>query len=45
MPTSDEWDTWLDEVKKEAIQKGISENTIKIELSNISPQKKNNYER
>ena len=40
MPTSDEWDTWLGEVKKEAIQKGISEKTIKIELSNISPQKK-----
>ena len=40
MPTSEEWNAWLVEVKKEAKQKGISEKTIKNELSNINPQKK-----
>ena len=40
MPTSEEWNTWLSEVKKEALQRGISEKTIKNELSDINPQKK-----
>ena len=40
MPTSSEWNIWLEEVKIEAINAGISEKTIKKELSNISPQKK-----
>ena len=40
MPTSEEWNIWLNDVKKEAIKIGISEKTIKNELSNISPQKK-----
>ena len=40
MPTNDEWQKWLSEIKKEALKEGISQNTINIELSNISPQKK-----
>jgi len=40
MPTYDEWNTWLTEVKNEATQSGISEKTIINELSDITPQKK-----
>ena len=40
MPTNDEWQGWLSEIKKEALKEGISQNTIDAELSDVSPQKK-----
>ena len=40
MPSAEEWNKWLIEVKKEAIIKGISQNIISQYLSNINPQKK-----
>ena len=40
MPTKDEWQKWLSEIKKEALKEGISQNTIDVELYDISPQKK-----
>ena len=40
MPSSNAWQTWLSEVKKEALTKGISKRTIDLELLNVQPQKK-----
>ena len=40
MPSKDEWLNWLSAIKKEALKEGISQNTINIELLDISPQKK-----
>ena len=40
MPTSDQWNKWLNDVKIEAISLGISKNTVDNELTNIEPQTK-----
>ena len=40
MPTSEEWDKWLNNVKKEALTLGISKEVIESELSVIKPQSK-----
>ena len=40
MPTDDEWNIWLSKIKEEAIQKGISQNTILEHLSDVQPQSK-----
>ena len=40
MPSTTEWNTWLEDVKKEAISNNISKLTITQYLSNIKPQKK-----
>tara|TARA_Y100001970_G_scaffold285051_1_gene403750 strand:+ start:130 stop:1161 length:1032 start_codon:yes stop_codon:yes gene_type:complete len=40
MPSEDEWNIWLDNVKIEAIEKGISEKVVSDQLKNIKPQKK-----
>ena len=40
MPSVDEWNIWLAEVKKEAASKGISQKTITEYLSDVKPQKK-----
>lgn len=40
MPTDEEWDIWLAQIKHEAIEQGISKKTIENELFNIIPQKK-----
>ncbi len=40
MPTDDEWNIWLTNIKKEALQKGISQNTISQHLNNVLPQSK-----
>ena len=40
MPTDDEWNNWLTNIKKEALKKGISQNTISQHLNNVLPQSK-----
>ena len=40
MPSFEEWDNWLQDVKLEALNKGIDKNTINKELNNVQPQKK-----
>ena len=40
MPTEAEWTNWLEDVKKEAINIGISVQTINAHLSDVKPQKK-----
>ena len=40
MPSETEWQNWLFEIKKEALDLGISKNTINNELTEILPQKK-----
>jgi len=40
MPSNEEWNIWLKNIKIEALKEGITENTIDEELSNIQPQKK-----
>ena len=40
MPSVEEWNKWLDEVKKESIIKGISQRTISKYLSDVNPQEK-----
>ncbi len=40
MPTNAEWNNWLKDVRIEAREKNISENTINLYLSNVKPQKK-----
>jgi len=40
MPSDAEWNSWLDDVKIEAINNGISIETIKTHLTDIRPQKK-----
>ncbi|MBK83585.1 MAG: hypothetical protein CMD81_07110, partial [Gammaproteobacteria bacterium] len=40
MPSEDEWSNWLEAIKIEAFEKGISKETINISLNNVKPQKK-----
>jgi len=40
MPTSYEWQNWLEDVKIEALSLGISKDIVENELNNIKPQKK-----
>ena len=40
MPSDAEWHNWLSEIKKEALDLGISKKTINNELKGILPQKK-----
>ena len=40
MPTEAEWTNWLKDVKNEAINIGISVQTINSHLSDVKPQKK-----
>ena len=40
MPSLEEWNIWLSEVKKEALSLGISQETIDSELNNVKPQEK-----
>jgi len=40
MPTDKEWNDWLFNIKNEAINNGISQNTISKHLSDIKPQSK-----
>ena len=40
MPTEAEWTNWLEDVKNEAINSGISVQTINAHLSDVKPQKK-----
>ena len=40
MPTNNEWQSWLLNIKNEALAQGISRETIDRELDSISPQKK-----
>ena len=45
MPSESEWNNWLDDVRKEAIDNGISIQTIDLHLSDVKPQKKNYLKR
>ena len=40
MPSNEEWDNWLSNIKIEAINEGISKKTVEQSLKNIKPQKK-----
>ena len=40
MPSKQEWQEWLSEIKLEALNLGISSKTINKELKNVEPQKK-----
>ena len=40
MPTSLEWSKWIENIKLEALKKGISEKTVINQLTNVKPQKK-----
>ena len=40
MPSEIEWNTWLENIKLEAIQRGIRENTVLKNLQNVKPQSK-----
>ena len=40
MPTASEWNDWLEDVRKEAKDKNISEKTINLYLSDVKPQEK-----
>jgi len=40
MPTSLEWSKWIENIKLEALKKGISEKTVINQLKNVKPQKK-----
>jgi len=40
MPSKSEWLSWLEDVRIEAIEKGISNKTINLYLSEVKPQKK-----
>jgi len=40
MPTDNEWQTWLDDIKIEAESYGITKQTINRELSNLQPKSK-----
>ena len=40
MPSESEWNNWLYDVRKEAIDNGISIQTVDLHLSDIKPQKK-----
>ena len=40
MPSDNEWNNWLEEVRIEAINNGINKQTIDLHLSDVKPQKK-----
>ena len=40
MPTDSEWNNWLEDVRKEAKDKNISNKTINLYLLDVKPQKK-----
>ena len=40
MPSLNEWNAWLSEVKSEALSLGISDDTIERELDNVKPEAK-----
>ena len=40
MPTDLEWSKWIENIKLEALKKGISEKTVINQLTNVKPQKK-----
>ena len=40
MPSVSEWNTWLNKIKIEALDKGISQNTISKYLNDVQPQSK-----
>ena len=40
MPTDLEWSKWIENIKLEALKKGISEKTVINQLKNVKPQKK-----
>ena len=40
MPTEYDWNNWLQEVRKEALDIGISNESVNLYLSDIKPQKK-----
>ena len=40
MPSVSEWNDWLDNIKTEAINEGISVETVNKQLLNVKPQKK-----
>ena len=40
MPSDNEWNTWVNNIKLEAIELGISESIIEKNLNNIKPQSK-----
>ena len=45
MPSFEEWNSWLHNIKLEAIKEGISKETVYKELEGRLPQKKNNLKR
>ena len=40
MPSQEKWSKWIDNIKIEALEKGISKKTINNQLANVTPQKK-----
>ena len=40
MPTDEEWNSWLTKIKQEALERGISQNTISNNLNDVKPQSK-----
>ena len=40
MPSENDWNNWLQEVRKEASDYGISDKSITLYLSDVKPQKK-----
>ena len=40
MPTDEEWNNWLNNIKQEALERGISQNTISNNLNDVKPQSK-----
>ena len=40
MPSDDEWNNWLTNIKKEALEKGINQKTILKHLNDVKPQSK-----
>ena len=40
MPSQDDWNNWLQEVRKEALDIGISHKSVNFYLSDVKPQKK-----
>ena len=43
MPTEDDWNNWLQEVREEALDIGISNKSVTLYLSDVKPQKKKLY--
>ena len=36
MPTDEEWNSWLSNIKKEALEIGISQNTISVSYTHLT---------